>query len=104
MIDKDSIDRLIAELQQLAAAYGEHQAFAANHAKAKAEHAKAQAEHDTISKELQQFRHELENLKLQSIDKRQELKQLSADITRRSTELQRIDTAIGQAKQRAFGG
>jgi hypothetical protein len=97
MIDKDSVERLIVELQQLAVDYGEHQAFAASHAKAK-------AEHDTVSKELQQFRRELEHLKLEYQDKRQKLGKLMADIVRRNTELQKIDAAIGQAKQRAFGG
>jgi hypothetical protein len=84
-------------LQQLAASYNEHTAFAAKYTKDK-------AEHDTVSKELVQFRRELEHLKLEYQDKRQALGKLMADIVRRNTELDRINSEIGQAKQRAFGG
>jgi hypothetical protein len=96
MLQKENLDRLIVE-QQLAVDYGEHQAFAAKHAKNK-------AEHDTVSRELTQFRRELEHLKLEYQDKRQALGKLMADIVRRNTELDRINSEIGQAKQRAFGG
>jgi hypothetical protein len=97
MIDRATIDQLITKLQELAVSYDEHTAFAAAHAKAK-------AEHDTVAKELQQFRRELEHLKLEYQDKRQALGKLMADIVRRNTELDRINSEIGQAKQRAFGG
>ena len=97
MIDKDSVERLIVELQQLSVDYDEHVAFAAKHAKAK-------TEHETISKEVAALRRERENLQLDYGDKRRQLSQLMADIVRRTDELQRIDTQIQQAKQRAFGG
>jgi hypothetical protein len=97
MIDKQVIERLLAELQQLSVSYDEHQAFATAHAKVK-------AEYETVSKELAQFRRELSDLKLEYQDKRQALGKLMADIVRRNTELERINVEIGQAKQRAFGG
>ena len=97
MIDRTALDQLITKLQEFAASYGEAEAFAAKHAKDK-------LEHETVAKELVQFRRELEHLKLEYQDKRQALGKLMADIVRRNTELQRIDAAIGQAKQRAFGG
>ena len=96
MIDRATIDQLVIKLQELAASYDEHTAFAAKFSKDK-------AEHDTVSKELVQFRRELEHLKLEYQDKRQELGKLMADIVRRNTELERINSGIGQAKQRAFG-
>jgi hypothetical protein len=96
MIDRATIDQLIAKLQEFAASYAEAEAFAAKHAKDK-------AEHDVVSKELVQFRRELEHLKLEYQDKRQALGKLMADIVRRNTELERINSGIGQAKQRAFG-
>jgi hypothetical protein len=97
MLQKENLDRLIVELQAFAASYDEHAAFAAKYIKDK-------AEHGTVSKELVQFRRELEHLKLEYQDKRQELGKLMADIVRRHTELERINAEIGQAKQRAFGG
>jgi hypothetical protein len=97
MIDKQTIDRLIGWLQEVSVSHDELDAVVAKHAK-------AVAERDTVSKELVQFRRELEHLKLEYQDKRQALGQLMADIVRRNTELQKIDAAIGQAKQRAFGG
>jgi chromosome segregation ATPase len=100
MIQKEMVDRLIAELQQLAAKYDEVEAFEAKHAA----HLKAKAEHETIVRELAQFRRELSDLQLQYQDKRQKLGRLMADIVRRSDELQRINSEIGRAKQAAFGG
>jgi septal ring factor EnvC (AmiA/AmiB activator) len=94
---KENLDRLIVELQHLAASYDEHKAFAAAHDKAR-------AEHETVAKELQQFRRELEHLKLEYQDKRQALGKLMADIVRRNTELDRVNSEIAQAKMRAFGG
>jgi chromosome segregation ATPase len=96
MIDRQAIDNLITKLQAFAASYGEAEAFAVKQAKAK-------AEHDTVARELTQFRRELENLQLEYADKRRQLGQLMADIVRRNTELDRINSEIGQAKQRAFG-
>jgi hypothetical protein len=92
-----SVQQLITKLQELSASYDEHEAFAAAHAKVK-------TERDIASRELQQFRLALSDLKLEYQDKRQELGKLMADIVRRTAELQKIDAAIGQAKQRAFGG
>ena len=66
-------------------------------------HARDKLERDTVGKELMQFRRELEHLKLEYQDKRQALGKLMADIVRRNTELDRINSEIGQAKQRAFG-
>jgi hypothetical protein len=97
MIQREAIDRLIADLQAAALAYDEVDAVVAKHAKAK-------AEHETVARELTQFRRELSDLKLEYQDKRQQLGQLMADIVRRTGELQRIDSQIQQAKQRAFGG
>jgi hypothetical protein len=97
MIAREAIDQLIIKLQELSAGYDEHEAFAAKHAK-------AVAEHETVSKELVQFRRELEHLRLEYADKRQQLGQLMADIVRRGGELAQIDSKIQQAKQRAFGG
>jgi chromosome segregation ATPase len=97
MIQREAIDRLLAELQQLSTSYDEHQAFATAHAKVK-------AEYDSMTRELVQFRRELSDLKLEYQDKRQALGKLMADIVRRNTELTRIDGEIAQAKQRAFGG
>ena len=97
MLQKENLDRLITELQALASSYAEHEAFAAKHAKAKTEHA-------TIGKEVMAMRRELEHLQLDYGDKRRQLGQLMADIVRRTDELQRIDTQIQLAKQRAFGG
>ena len=96
MIDKDSVERLITELQALASSYAEHEAFAAKHAKDKTEHA-------VLHKELTQFRRELGDLATEYQTKRQQLGQLNADITRRGAELQRIETGIAQARQKAFG-
>jgi hypothetical protein len=97
MLQKENLDRLIVELQQLAASYDEHRAVSAAHSKEK-------AERDIVSRELQQFRRALSDLKLEYQHTRQQLGQLNADIARRNTELQKIDTQIQQAKQRAFGG
>jgi len=97
MIQREAIDRLIVELQELAASYGEVTAFAASHSKAKAEHA-------TVNKELQQFKRELSDLQLQYQAKRQELGQLTVEVAHRTAELSRITNEIGLAKQRAFGG
>jgi hypothetical protein len=97
MIDRATLDRLIADLQAAASAYDEVDAVVAKRDKAK-------TEHDVVARELKQFQLALSDLKLEYQDKRQELGKLMADIVRRTTELQKIDAAIGQAKQRAFGG
>jgi len=97
MIDKEIIDRLIARLQEAALAYDEVDAVVAKRDK-------AVAERDIASRELQQFRLALSDLKLEYQDKRQALGKLMADIVRRNTELERINSEIGQARQRAFGG
>jgi chromosome segregation ATPase len=103
MIDRAAIDRIIASLQELRAAYNEHAAFEVGYTKAKTEHAKVKAEHDTVTKQLAQARSEFENLKLEHAAKRQRVAQLDADIDRRNGELHRITAAIAQAKQHAFG-
>jgi predicted nucleic acid-binding Zn-ribbon protein len=69
MIDKQSIDRLIASLQELLSNYDEVEALEAKHDA----HLKAKAEHETVARELAQFRRELENLQLEYADKRQQL-------------------------------
>ena len=97
MIQREAIDRLIVELQELAASYGEVTAFAASHSKAKAEHA-------TVNKELQQFKRELSDLQLQYQAKRQELGQLTVEVAHRTAELNRVNSEIQNARQRAFGG
>jgi|SRR5215469_775498 len=100
MINKALLDRLIAQLQELSAKADGIEALEARHA----EHLKAKAEHETVVRELGQFRRELSDLQLQYQDQRRQLGQLMADIVRRGSELQRIDSEITQAKQRAFGG
>jgi chromosome segregation ATPase len=94
MIQKQAVDRLIAELQQLSANYAEHEAFEAKYALMM----KAKAEHETVTRELAQYRRELSDLQLEYQDKRQQLGQLMADIVRRGGELQRIN---GDSRSRA---
>ena len=97
MLQKENLDRLITELQQLATNYGEHEAFATKHAK-------TVAERDTAARELSQFQRALSDLQRQYQDQRQQLGRLNADIASRGQELDRINRGIEQAKQRAFGG
>jgi len=97
MIDKQIIDRLIVELQQVAAAYDEMDAVVTRHAKTK-------IEHETAARELAQFQRAFSDLQRQYQDERQQLGRVSTDLARRSAELDRINRGIEQAKQRAFGG
>jgi len=100
MIDKDSVERLITELQELLASYAEHEAFLAKHAKLKAECDRLQQ----VRRDEYAAQQRYEDLHGKCYAAQQQLNQLNSDITRRSGELQRIDSQIAQAKQRAFGG
>jgi chromosome segregation ATPase len=97
MIQKEAVDRLIAELQELLAGYDEITVFEAKLSRTKADYDKLQREFSS----LQQQHSELER---QYRNRQQQLAQLSSDVDRRSAALHQINSEIQTARQRAFGG